>query len=82
MAVNGREWDAHHCLPKARLKREGISVVIPDTAVVVLTNIHEKHTVRYERIPYDVLPPYVIAYAASLGTWAEDALLREHPKML
>ena len=73
-------WSAHHAIKRQTLERRQAPAWDPRVGVVLTTDAHRKHTDRFLVIPFERLPAYVVEFAASLGPWAEDALLREHPR--
>lgn len=80
VSLDDPTWDCHHAIKAQTLRKRKISTTIPEVGVVVDSRAHEAHTNRSKVIDFGCLPPYVVEFAASLGPWAEDALLREHPR--
>jgi hypothetical protein len=72
-------WNAHHAIREQILRRHGASTTDPRVGVVLIADIHRKHTDRFKRVPLEALPSYVSEYATELGDWATRELLREHP---
>jgi hypothetical protein len=77
------EWQAHHVIKAARLQREHVpSRMIRSAALCVLLcrlPCHMNHESRSAVIPLEKLPTRVVQQVKTLGTWAEDELLRYHP---
>lgn len=71
----------HHPIEKEELRRRGLFHLVwdPRNGVLVAPRVHERHTTGVERIPYEALPQRCKDFAAELGPWAEDLLVRYHP---
>jgi hypothetical protein len=75
--------DAHHPVPQKRLKSLGRTDLLwsPDWATpLCVSPCHARQTARMRGhvVPWEKLPPRVIAFAAENGL--SDALLKEHPR--
>jgi hypothetical protein len=70
-------WQAHHPVPKHRLPPEGR--YDSRNGVVLTKRAHEQHTLGFRRVPLERLPASCREFAAQIGPWAFDALVREHP---
>lgn len=75
-------WQAHHALPKQRLRRAGLHHLVwdPRNGVTLCKRCHERHESAISRIPGAKLPRRVFAFVLELGTWAPDALEVLHPQ--
>lgn len=74
------EWQAHHVVPKQRLRREGLHARVWDAAngVVLCRRCHERHELAVRRVSPKNLPGRCRDFAASLGTWGSDLVDRLH----
>jgi len=75
-------WQAHHCVPKERLRRESLHLRVwdPGNGIVLCTRCHGRHESRIAAVPLEKLPARVSAFAQAVGDWCVDVLHREHPR--
>ena len=74
-------WQAHHCIPKQRLRRERMHHLVwhPDNGVTLCRRCHERHESATERVPGGTLPARVTRFALTIAPWGRDALNAPHP---
>jgi hypothetical protein len=80
--VDDKRFHCHHCIPKRELRNRGLygSVWDPRNGVLLSASVHWRHEHAQERVAFEALPDRAREFASELGTWAEDLLLRLHPR--
>jgi hypothetical protein len=84
--------EAHHCIRQQQLRlhistmpwtEEDVIAFIwtPLIGATVCHGLHEPHTNRSERIPFEWLPARVVDYCAALDPPLTHLLEREHPRI-
>lgn len=82
---NGTVWDwhAHHVIRQNTLKNRGVRPRWwrgPHLCITLCWACHGAQTSCMAKVPFERLPGRVVAAAGELGPWAENALLRAHPR--
>lgn len=84
--ADDRRFHAHHMLPKGELRARGLFGHVWDdrNGILVSQRVHMRHEGGYRRIPRELLPARVWAFAKELdeldGTsWATSLVERLHP---
>lgn len=74
-------WQAHHFLPKGRLRREGLHAYVwdPRNGGTLCRRDHERHESRTRSIRGDSLPERSVEFAREVAPWGLDLLYRLHP---
>ena len=82
---NGDFWHyhAHHVIRQNTLKRKGVRPRWwrgPHLCILLCWDCHGGQTSCMAKVPFERLPGRVWQAAVELGPWAEEALLRAHPR--